>query len=124
MNIRTRSCLLLLSAAVMLLAGCERTPPSPWKEMTFPLDNAEIQPGANSEKLTIMYRGSTQAQDYLREYKQSIESAGYKLVQDGRDHDPTSHTYVHIFKKGDDKIRFTLQGGDGNLQVEVKKVDD
>jgi len=122
MNTRTLSLLLLV--AVALAAGCERTPPSPWKEMTFPLDNAEILPGASAEKLTVMYRNNTQAESYIREYKQSIEDAGYKMVKDGRDHDPTSHTYVHIFQKGEDKLRFSLQGGDGNLQVQLKVIDD
>ena len=120
----TTRLLFLLLAGVMSLAGCERTPPSPWKEMTLPMDNAEILPGATAEKLTVMYRNNTQAEAYIREYKQSLEGAGYQMIQDGKDHDPTSHTYVHIFQKGDDRIRFSLQGGDGNLQVEVKKVDD
>ena len=120
----TTRLLFLLLAGVMSLAGCERTPPSPWKEMTFPLDNAEILPGATKEKLTIMYRGNTQAEAYIREYKQSIEGAGYKMVREGKNHDPTSHTYAHIYKKGDDQLRFTLQGGDGNLQVELKMLDD
>ena len=116
--------LLFMLCVLCTLAGCERTPPSPWKEMTFPMDNAEILPGANKQKLTVMYRRNTQAEAYIREYRQSIESAGYKYVKDGRDHDPTSHTYVHIFQKGEEQIRFSLQGGDGNLQVEVMKVDD
>ena len=125
MNIRNRTVVLLaLLAAAVCLTACNRTPPSPWKEMTLPMDNAEILPGATAEKLTVMYRNNTQAEAYIREYKQSLEGAGYQMIQDGKDHDPTSHTYVHIFQKGDDRIRFSLQGGDGNLQVEVKKVDD
>ena len=122
----TKPLCLILTTLLLLtaLAGCKRTPPSPWKEMTFPMDNAEILPGANADKLTVMYRNNTQAQAYIREYTQSLKDTGYEMIKDGKNHDPTSHTYVHIFQKADDRIRFTLQGGDGNLQVELKVIDD
>lgn len=116
--------LLVLALLATALPACKRTAPSPWREMTLPLTNGEILPGATAEKLTVMYRGMSKEKAYLREYRQSLEGAGFKYDKDGRDHDVISHTYVLVFKKGEDLVRLTIQGGDGNLQVELRKVYD
>jgi hypothetical protein len=88
--------------------------------MVLPLSNSTIQPGADENRLEVTYRNTRNTEDYLREYRSAIENAGYEFESYGTLHDPSTATHVLMFKKGDEIIKLTVQGGK-DLNVSLKR---
>lgn len=101
-------------ALLLLLLGsgvaCQRELPSPWKEMHFPLSNAEIMPGADATGFHITYPGMGQQADLFREYQSALERGGYAFEKNTAHHDPTTGSHGAIHKKGEERVQLTVSG--------------
>jgi hypothetical protein len=121
---RSRPTPLLLVLGLLLagVAGCKQEAPSPWKEMNLPLRNGELMPGASSNALRVIYRGTGKPSDLIREFKRGLERTGYEFERDGKAHDPAGSAFSAVYKKGSDLVQLTITG-DPDVTVELKRLD-
>jgi hypothetical protein len=111
-----------LTALLLAAVGCERKLPAPWNEMQFPVRKGEILPGADRSSMQVLYRGISAHADLFREYRSSLERAGYAYEKDGKAHDPSYSVYSAFFIKGTERIKLHIEGP-RDITVKVSKVD-
>jgi hypothetical protein len=121
-SIRRPHVLVLLGVAALAVGmpGCTNEAPSPWKEMRFPLRKGEIRPGADENRLLVVYRGAGRQADFFREFKSALERAGYTEDGESTRHDPPGNAFSVYYKKGTDRILLTVKGRK-DTDVELKR---
>ncbi len=124
MRPHTRLLVVLASLALLALlaAACDRGLPAPWRDLRFPLTNAEVMPGADEKGFTVTYRSGGGHEDLLREYQSALGRGGYTMDRECTTHDPTNKNFCVILKKGEkgpEKVMLTISG-ERPVQVKVQ----
>ncbi len=101
-------CALLLG--VTMVSGCKRELPAPWREVRFPLSQAEILPGADEKGFQANYPAGTPLADLFREYQRSLEAQGWTVLKQGSSHDPVNGAHSVIMKRGKERVLVTVSG--------------
>ncbi len=108
---RLRAALVLGLLLGMGLAGCKRELPAPWRDLRFPLSNAELLPGADEKGFQANYPAGTPAADLFREYQRAMEAGGWSVLKQGSSHDPVNGAFSVILRRGEERVLVTVTGG-------------
>lgn len=93
------------------LAGCKRELPAPWRDVRFPLSNAELLPGADEKGFQANYPAGTPAADLFREFQRALETSGWSVFRQGSSHDPVNGAFSVILKRGEERVLVTVTSG-------------
>lgn len=101
---------MLLLAGVSAMAGCKRELPPPWKEMHFPMSQAEVLPGADEKGFQANYREGTSKDNLFREYQRALEEKGWSVLKQGSSHDPGNGAFSVILKRSAERVLVNVVG--------------